>query len=327
MKLLITCSGGKDSVAALHWMRNNGYKDYEVVFCDTGWESDVTYKYLDYLQDKLNFKLKDLRSKKYKGMIDMSEKKKRFPSSQRRFCTSELKIIPVVDYILDEVKDDFLVVQGIRGAESESRSKMKAQCNYFKYYIEPIEINSTLLPKLEKQFNSEKKESKRVKILAKIEKVKARLSMGKEDPKYHTYRRKEVLKFCKIHATDVFRPIFEWTDMQVIEYIIKNGLKPNPLYRLGMKRVGCFPCIMSGLPEIHQLAERFPERITEIAEHEKRIGSSIFGPDKIPSKFYKGSYPLITDVVRYAKGKYDAGLLFDEYSATSCMSYYGLCEE
>ena len=28
MKLLITCSGGKDSVAALLWMRNNGYKAY-----------------------------------------------------------------------------------------------------------------------------------------------------------------------------------------------------------------------------------------------------------------------------------------------------------
>lgn len=290
MKIIVTCSGGKDSVAAMLWMKNNGYKNFEVVFCDTGWESPVTYEYLDYLQRELSFTMKVLKSKKFDGLIDLAEKKSRFPSSQRRFCTSELKSIPMIDYLLDEVKDDFMVVQGIRGLESESRSKMQAQCNYFKYYIESIKIDKN----------------------------------GK--PKYHTYRRKEVLEYCKQYATDVFRPVFDWTAQQVIDYIIDNGLKPNPLYRLGMKRVGCFPCIMSGLSEIHQLAERFPERIIEIAENEKRIGSSFFGPDKIPSKYYGGAYPLITDVVKYAKGKYDAGQLFDDYTATSCMSYYGLCE-
>lgn len=290
MRVIITCSGGKDSVAALLWMRNNGYKKFDVVFCDTGWESPITYDYLEYLQKELDFKLIVLKSKKYDGLIDLAEKKSRFPSSQRRFCTSELKSIPMIDYILDEVKDDFMVVQGIRGLESESRSKMQSQCNYFKYYLNPYKADKN----------------------------------GK--PKYHTYRRKEILKFCKTNATDVFRPVFDWTAQQVIDYILDNGLKPNPLYRLGMKRVGCFPCVMSGLSEIHQLAERFPEKIEEIAEHEKRIGSSFFGPDKIPKRYYRGGYPLIVDVVKYAKGKYDAGELFDDQTATSCMSYYGLCE-
>lgn len=290
MKIIVTCSGGKDSVAALLWMRNNGYNNLDVVFCDTGWESPITYKYLDYLQEKLDFKLVTLKSNKFNGMIDLAEKKTRFPSSQRRFCTSELKVIPMIDYLLDVVKDDFMIVQGIRGAESESRSKMQAQCNYFKYYLEPYGISKN----------------------------------GK--PKYYTYRRKEILEFTKNHATDVLRPIFNWTAQQVIEYILDNGLDPNPLYKLGMKRVGCFPCIMGGLQEVHQIAERFPERIAEIAEHEKRIGSSFFSADKIPSKYYSGKIPLITDVVLYAKGKYDAGQLFDEMTATSCMSYYGLCE-
>jgi len=326
MRVIITCSGGKDSVAALLWMRNNGYRNFEVVFCDTGWESPITYKYLDYLQKKLDFELKVLNSKKFDGLIDMSEKKSRFPSSQRRFCTSELKSIPMIDYLLDEVKDDFIVVQGIRGAESESRSKMQSQCNYFKYYIEPIETNTTRIEKYKKQLKTEKKASKINKIVAKLEKAEYRLSIGKEDPKYHTYRRKSVLKYAKSHATDVLRPIFDWTAQQVIDYILDNGLKPNPLYKLAMKRVGCFPCIMSALPEIHQLSERFPDRIKEIAEYEKRIGSSFFGPDKIPSRYYTGSYPLIADVVKYAKGKYDSGQLFDDTAATSCMSYYGLCE-
>lgn len=223
-------------------------------------------------------------------MIDLAEKKKRFPSSQRRFCTSELKIIPIIDYLLDEVNDDFIVIQGIRGAESASRAAMNAQCNYFKYYLNPYKKDKN----------------------------------GK--PKFHTYRRKDILGFCEKHATDVLRPIFDWSAQQVIDYILDNGLEPNPLYRMGMKRVGCFPCIMAGLSEIHQIATRFPERITEIAEYENKVGSSFLGPDKIPSKYYKGAYPLIEDVVKYANNKYDEGRLFDNNEATSCMSYYGLCE-
>lgn len=290
MKVIVTCSGGKDSVAALLWMKNNGYKSFEVVFCDTAWESPVTYNYLTYLQKSLKFDLRVLKSKKYDGLIDLSSKKKRFPSSQRRFCTSELKSIPMIDFILDEVKDDFMVVQGIRGLESASRSLMNAQCNYFKYYLEPYKIDKN----------------------------------GK--PKYHTYRRKEVLSFCEKYATDVFRPVFDWTASQVIDYILDSGIVPNPLYREGMKRVGCFPCIMSGLSEIHQIATRFPQRISEIAMYEQKIGSSFFCPDKIPTKYYKGDYPTISDVVKYAEGKYSAGELFDNSEATSCLSFYGLCE-
>lgn len=182
MKIIISCSGGKDSVAALLWMRNNGYKNFDIVFCDTGWESQITYDYLNYLEKELNFNLITLKSKKFDGMVDLATKKKRFPSSQRRFCTSELKVIPMIDYLLDEVKDDFIVVQGIRGAESESRSKMQSQCNYFKYYIEPIETNTTRIEKYKKQLKTEKKASKINKIVAKLEKAEYRLSIGKEDP-------------------------------------------------------------------------------------------------------------------------------------------------
>ena len=290
MKIIVTFSGGKDSLAALLWVRNNMSKKFTTVFCDTGWESDLTYKYIDEVDKKLNLNIVTLRSKKYSGMIDLAEKKMRFPSSQRRFCTSELKSIPMIDYLLDEVNDDFIVVQGIRGAESASRAAMNAQCNYFKYYLNPYKVDKN----------------------------------GK--PKFHTYRRKEILRFCKEHATDVIRPVFDWSAQQVIDYILDNGLEPNPLYRMGMKRVGCFPCIMAGLSEIHQIATRFPERIIEIAEYEKKICSSFLGPDKIPCKFYKGAYPLIDDVVKYANNKYDEGRLFNDNEATSCMSYYGLCE-
>ncbi|MDR2004113.1 MAG: phosphoadenosine phosphosulfate reductase family protein [Prevotella sp.] len=232
----------------------------------------------------------------------------------------------MVDYIMDEVQDDILVVQGIRGAESESRALMSSQCNYFKYYLEPYETNTTLLPKLERKLSAAKTQSNKDKILKRIEKVKQRLAIGKEDPKYHTYRRKEVLAYCKKYATDVLRPVFDKSAQWVVDYSLECGVDLNPLYRMGMGRVGCYPCILANLMEIHQIAVRTPERIDEVAVYEDEIGSSFFGPKKIPKKYYKGIAPTIREVVAYANGKYDAGELFDDFSPTSCMSFYGICE-
>lgn len=288
MKIIATFSGGKDSLAAILWMRNNGYKTFTTVFCDTGWESDITYKYIKEIDQKLGLDLRTLKSNKFNGMLDMARRKTRFPSSQRRYCTSELKVKPMIDFILDEVQDDFLIIQGIRKAESKSRSQMQDQCNYFKYYFEPYGYTK------------------------------------KGKPKYHTYRKKEVLAYCEKYATDVWRPVFHKSAQQVIDDIIDNGLEPNPLYRMGMARVGCYPCNQCSLMEIHQINQRTPERIVEIYNYEQEIGSTFFPYDKIPDRISKA--PSILDVARYATAKYNAGDLFDDYQPTSCMSYYGLCE-
>lgn len=320
MKTIVTFSGGKDSLAALLWIKNNFTKNFDVVFCDTVWESKITYKYIQEIMEKLQMPLIELKSKKYDGFIDLAKKRKRFPSTKARFCTQELKTIPMIDYLLDVVNDDFVVIQGIRKLESESRSRMQEQCNYFKYYFQPYSSNEIIIERLESL-------KQRTKIQEKnLQKAKNRLEEGKKDEKFHTYRKKEVFKFCKTHVTDVLRPIFEWSGQDTINYILDNGFIPNPLYRMGMKRVGCFPCIMSSNMEIHQLAERFPERIEEIIRHEEELRSSFWGPDSIPKKYYKGKFPLATDVVKYVEGKHKAGTLFDENVGTSCMSYYGLCE-
>jgi glutaredoxin len=73
-----------------------------------------------------------ISSKKYNGMFDMVEKKKRFPSPKARFCTEELKVKPMIDFILDTLSEDFITIQGIRKDESAARSKMKKQCSLYK---------------------------------------------------------------------------------------------------------------------------------------------------------------------------------------------------
>lgn len=292
-KLIVQFSGGKDSLASLLWVRNNMTKDFITVFCDTGWESEITYNHIQEVKEKLNLNLVTLKSKKYDGFLDLAQKKKRFPSTRARFCTEELKSKPMIDYVLDEIKDSVLIVQGIRKAESHARSKMNAQCTFFKYYFEPYGYHT-----------KDKRNGK---------------------PKYHTYRKKEIISYRKQFADDILRPVFDWSGQQVINYILDNGMEPNPLYKMGMKRVGCFPCIMANNIDIKSMIKFAPERLKMVEEEEVLKHSSFFGPDSIPKWAYKGEYPLLPDVVKYIQDKNRTGDLFGG-NETSCMSFYGLCE-
>lgn len=292
MKLIVTFSGGKDSLAALLWTREHITKNFTTVFCDTGWEHPLTYEYINQIADKLHLDLVTLKSKKYDGMVDLARNRHRCPSARARFCTEELKSKPLIDYVLDDVQDNMLMVQGIRAAESPSRAKMSAQCTYFKYYFEPYGYDKA------------------------------------GDPKKHSYRGKDVRAFREKFADDLLRPVFDWSAQQVIDYILAAGLEPNPLYRMGYKRVGCWPCVMCSLREIHNIARQAPERIQQIAALERELHSSFFAPDKMPSHAITSGekYALIGDVVRYVEWQNATGSLFDDDTATSCMSYYGLCE-
>jgi len=255
-KLIVQFSGGKDSLASLLWVRNNLSKNFLTVFCDTIWESEITYKHINEVIKKLDLNFIRLTSKKYNGFLDLAYKKKRFPSTRARFCTEELKSKPMIDYILDEIHEDILIIQGIRKAESFARSKMNAQCTFFKYYFEPYGFDK------------------------------------KGKPKFHTYRKKDVIKFREKYADDILRPVFDWSGQQVIDYIIENGMDPNPLYKMGMKRVGCFPCIMSNNVDIRSIEKFDPARLDMIEEEEVLKNSSFFGPDSIPSWAYRGGVSL-----------------------------------
>jgi len=94
---------------------------------DTGWEHPVTYEYLrGPLTEKLG-PITEIRSEKYpQGMVQLVTKKGMFPSRFNRFCTQELKVFPLANYINARVAtgEDIVNAVGIRAAESEARSKM-----------------------------------------------------------------------------------------------------------------------------------------------------------------------------------------------------------
>jgi len=122
MKYIVNVSGGKDSTACILWALNNIKKDkIDFVFLDTKWEHKDTYNYLDYLEDKLDIKIKRIETL---GMEEISIKRKCIPNMWKRFCTTELKKKPFNEYILKNyiLKDiDFIIVIGLRQEESKKR--------------------------------------------------------------------------------------------------------------------------------------------------------------------------------------------------------------
>lgn len=326
MKIIVSYSGGKDSQACLLYAVNKyGSKNIEAVFCDTGWEHPDTYKHIIDTTSELNVKLTVLQSEKYKGMVDLAKKRKRFPSTKTRFCTSELKMIPMIDFILQS-NQDMTIIQGIRGNESAERSLMSSQCTFFKYYFEPYKSNKITIERFKFISNPTKTQ------ISKRNKAADRLKQGFNDEKYFTYRKKDVFKYVKIYVADIDRPLFNWTSHQVIDYILQNNQKPNPLYYQGFKRVGCFPCIMCSHQEIRELIKRYPERMQEITDYENMIGSSFFPPDYIPeyarsaiSITNRKKFATASDVKKYIESK--TGTLFAEKEETfSCSSFYHICE-
>jgi len=292
MKVLVFFSGGKDSQACLiHSVKLYGVENCEAVFCDTGWEHPYTYEHIKSVTSQMGVKLVTLRSEKYEGMIDLVKKRKGFPAPNRRFCTTELKSIPAIDYVLSH-KEHLIIIEGIRSQESFSRSKMEPACTYFKWYFQPMTNGKT-----------------------------------------HTYRKKDVVKWCAEYNADKIRPVFAWSGQEVIDYIKANRQEPNPLYSMGFSRVGCFPCIMSRHLDIINIEKIFPDQLNQLEQIEKEIGKSFFGPGYIPDYAQTGKrvngkkIPTINDIKKYLTSKNATGDLFQsEGEGTSCMSYYGLCE-
>lgn len=297
MKVIVSFSGGKDSQAFLiQACKEFGAENIEAVFCDTKWEHHLTYEHINSVVKKLGVKLVTLQNK-IGGFENLCKRMKWFPDTTHRMCTVQLKIQPMIDYVLTH-NEDLVIIQGIRASESASRSKMPCSANYFQEYFDT--------------------KNKRL------------------------YRKNDVLKWCENHTATVERPMLGMGAQDIIDYILKNGQQPNPLYKQGANRVGCYPCIYARLAEIKSMRHdigyvlkvvKLEEEVNRLridARGEKAKKASLFMKGKIPDcycKKYGNGIPAFEDVIAYVS-RDDAELdLFEPEEATSCMSvYHGLCE-
>lgn len=294
MKIIVSFSGGKDSQACLiQACKEFGADNVKAVFCDTGWEHELTYKHVKDVTNQLGVALEVLHNKSVDGFIGLCKRMRWFPNTTNRMCTVQLKIQPMIDYILNQ-DEDLVIIQGIRAAESKSRNKLPCSADYFAEYF--------------------------------------------TDGKKRLYRKTDVHKWCQHHKATVERPMFGMSAQGIIDFIIDNGQQPNPLYRRGSSRVGCYPCIYSKLSEVKAMRKdekyvlrliRLENEVNSLKEGDK-IPSSFFPKGKIPERYcmkYGNGIPAFEDVIAYVS-RDDAQLdLFEPEEGYSCMSvYHGLCE-
>lgn len=119
-RVVASISGGKDSAAMSLWLHELGI-EHDRVFADTGWEHPLTYEYLRGELTRAIGPIVEVRGERL--MQDLIRKKGMFPSRKHRFCTSELKVKPLLAF-MDDLGDDIVNAIGIRADESASRASL-----------------------------------------------------------------------------------------------------------------------------------------------------------------------------------------------------------
>ncbi|PSB31332.1 phosphoadenosine phosphosulfate reductase family protein [Chlorogloea sp. CCALA 695] len=108
---ILGLSGGKDSTALAIFMRQN-YPELEIeyFFCDTHKELQETYDYLERIKARLGIKINYLEAARgfdhwldvYGGFL---------PSPQMRWCTKQMKIIPLEKWVGDDEVISYVAIR------------------------------------------------------------------------------------------------------------------------------------------------------------------------------------------------------------------------
>lgn len=269
----INVSGGKDSTAMLLWSLEEKLPNCRYVYADTKFEHPAVYGYLSYLERETGVSIERVESE---GFLELCLRKRRFPSAKARFCTEELKILPLAKHMDAEEEhsadNPHIVYVGIRREESPARANM-GEVIYSNYKYPPRQCSYQL--------------------------------------RHH--------------------PLLDWYSQDVFDIHKKHGIEPNPLYRMGMHRIGCFPCIMTRHSELRVIFRRFPEVIDKIAAWEKMVSDAQLahkGVTSNPTLFALADYPNGVDGIETLAKYLDAGEEIPglEQDLGGCMSVYGLCE-
>lgn len=291
MRVIVQFSGGKDSQACLIWAVNKYGKDkVEAVFCDTGWEHPETYRHITEVCELMGVIPIILKGRF--DFVGLAKHKGRFPSTKARFCTEELKVKPMIDWVLSQ-NDNLLILQGIRSKESAGRAAMEAECMYFKGYFEAL--------------SNGKKYSYR----------------GKEVREWCKKYDASILRPIKEwSAQEVIDYILKHNQRP-------NPLYSQGFSRVGC--FPCIMCRKSEIKLIAEnhpdMIKRLQDAEQELGGNALR-GSTFFPPSYIPKRFWKNrQFGYVGEVVNYVTSKKATMDMFEPEEGYACMSvYHGLCE-
>lgn len=302
---LISFSGGKDSTATLLLAIERMDKSMIFpVFADTGNEHEEVYKYLDYVEGFTGIKITRLRQDFTEDWARRVEyvthgwPKKGVPQEHIDRVLAFLKRGPTGNPFLD-----LCIIKG------RFPSRMMQFC------------------------------TQRLKKFPLTKHAIGLMDLFGAVDSWQGVRRDESASRAKLKEKEqtpegfgIYRPILDWTWQDVFALHRKHGIKPNPLYSMGMGRVGCMPCINCKKDELLQIARRFPEVIERLKEWEAlvsesaKFGMATFFHDPKGGSDGKG----IQRNVEWAQTR-RGGVEFDMERSLfadfdECESAYGLCE-
>lgn len=359
IKHVVSVSGGKDSAATLAIAINRvGKENLKAISCDTGNEHQAVYDYLDYLErffDITIYRLKadfsehiarkrvfiarDQRTRREYDTVPMFEADGKTPVPKRNGCGQIItKQVKRDGMMVDEPVQKTRKVGGGKKIRWSNKSKRRGLS-----VLRPTGNPFLDLCLWKGRFPSRKAQfcTQELKTAMAVSYQIDLMDQGYLVVSWQGVRRDESLNRRNAKKIErignrlwTFRPIVDWTAHDVFSYCESQGLQANPLYKQGMGRVGCMPCINVNKDELKNIAARFPAHIVRIsawehlvAQASKREASTFIpAPGITPDQAKDNGIYSVIEWARTTRGGRQFSLLESLEDNTACSSAYGLCE-
>ena len=304
LRHVLGISGGKDSAAlAIYLFQKYPQLDIEYYTCDTGKELDETYRLIDNLENYLGKKILriigapdshedpfDHFLKLYGGFL---------PSSNARWCTKQLKLVPFEKYVGDDPVVSYVGIRGDEEREGYISRKTNIQSIFpFRKNIWSEDVLNKFLANISMEFTVSLADSvdlgiKKERIVTALSKpidlsfsqsskLNRLLDIGVKEMNYLVF---EFLKSTNYPlAEETYFPLLENEDVLIRKDIFDILEKSNvgvPAYynkvdfQVGAKkgqyarsRSGCFFCFFQQKIEWVWLLEQHPDKFQKAITYE-----------------------------------------------------------
>ncbi|MDH4585608.1 phosphoadenosine phosphosulfate reductase [Pseudomonas sp. BN415] len=322
---ITSLSAGKDSLAAALLMKEREVENGILAFADTGNEHELTYEYLDYLESVLPFPLRRVRADftaaiaaRRQMMLSVIAGTHKERTNAKYHWTPETAERALS--VLHPTGIPFLDMCLVHGRFPSTKVKF---CT-IELKIQPMEqqIQNPLLTEGHDIMSWQGVRADESPDRASLVELEWKLTNRASGAELWHYR-----------------PIHKWTAEQVFEIARRHGIKPNPLYLMGMSRVGCMPCINAGKNEILEISRRFPQVIDQKEAWEANVSmsSKTRAATFFPARDLGARNAAAIDPSKHGiRGRVEwsktsrGGTQYDMLRSDSptelCSSIYGLCE-
>jgi 3'-phosphoadenosine 5'-phosphosulfate sulfotransferase (PAPS reductase)/FAD synthetase len=306
----INVSGGKDSTAVLLLALERQPANMRFIFADTGHEHPEVYTYLDYLDRELGIHIERVTA-------DFTERL----AKRRKFVEENWpeEAAKAALEVLHPSGSAFLDLALWKGRFPSTKARFCTE--HLKR--EPLDLLANA-------------------ALDEADRVVSWLGIRHDESKSRANAVEWQREFGPVEEPEAglwaYRPILTWTALEVFDFLRSKGIKPNPLYKQGMGRVGCMPCINARKGEVAEIARRFPEEIDRVERWEEKL--SAYAKRGVPSTLFSAKTigfenaadirletHGIRKVVEWSKTAHGGKQFGFEFGdGGGCASVYGLCE-